>query len=395
VIGSERRAAAWAAAYHFLLLGGYYVLRPVRDAMGLRGGVKQLPALFVITLAATAICAPLLSFLVGRLPRRRFVPLVYHALAAQLVIFFVLLGDGNNRWAARAFFVWVGVFNLFAVSVFWGFMADRFDAKAAARRFGFIAMGGTLGAMAGAAVTGALVERLGERQLLLIAAGAIELATLSYGRISDGSDPAPHPPRPMLAFAADLVRSRYLLGLAGYLLLYTITSTFAYLEQGRIVSAQVPGDAARAVLFARMDLWVNSIALVLQLVATRALLQWLGTAGTLAILPVFSLAGFACLALLPTLPVLMAFQVGRRALDYAAARPAREACYTVVGRDQKYALKSFIDGFVYRGGDALGAGLFGLLASASTALIWALPVCAAWLVVAFFVGIRQAVLARS
>jgi AAA family ATP:ADP antiporter len=290
----------------------------------------------------------------------------------------------------------VSVFNLFAVSVFWGFMADRFDPSAATRRFGLVALGGTLGAMAGAAVTGIVVEQIGERPLLVVAALLLELATLSYGRISD-DDRTPAPPqqprRATLAFVVDLARSRYLSGVAAYLLLYALTSTFAYLEQGRIVAATVSGDAARTALFARMDLAVNVLALLLQAFATAPLLRRLGTAGTLAILPAVTLVGFGWLAWQRTRSSLIVFQVLRRALDFGAARPARETCYTVVAREQKYALKSFIDGFVYRTGDVVGANLFGLFGAA--ALTWGLPLCALWLAVALFVGVRQAALARA
>ena len=386
----ERRAALLAAAYHFLLLGAYYCVRPLRDAMGLRGNVRTLPWLFVCTLAATALLAPIFSVLVERLPRRRFVPLVYHFFAANLVAFCLVLRASPSVLAARVFFVWTSVFNLFAVSVFWGFMADRFDDAAAARRYGLIALGGTLGAMVGAGLASLLAVPLGPTGLVLIAAALLEAAVVCFHRLARGAfadGRAEAPRRPSWTFARALGRSPYLLALAGYTLLYTITSTFAYLEQARLVHAAVHGDAARTQLFARMDLAVNLGSLILQATATALLLRRAGVTVTLLVLPLLTLGGFAGLALHPSLGLIVVFQVARRTTDYVAARPARELCYVVVGRDEKYAAKSFIDTFVYRGGDALGAAAFGLVGA--LAPLFALPICAAWVGVALFLGRRQ------
>jgi AAA family ATP:ADP antiporter len=386
--GDERRLAIWSAAYHFLLLAAYYVIRPLRDAMGLRGAVKALPWLMMATLAAMALATPLFTALVERLPRRRFVPLVYHGFALQLAAFAWLLGGAAPSWAARAFFIWTSVFNLFAVSVFWGFMADRFAAAAAARRYGLIALGGTLGAIGGALLASTLARVIGPTRLTLVAALLLEAAVCCFFRIDDGQTrPRPPSSRNPVAFIAALLRSPLLLCLAGYLLLYTITSTFAYLEQARLVQAAVASDTARTTLFARMDLWVNVASIVLQALATRWFLARAGVTATLLLLPALTLVGFVALALRPSLALIVAFQVARRTTDYFAARPARELCFVVAERDDKYAAKSFIDTFVYRGGDAIGAGAFGLVGA--VAPVVALPLCALWLGVAFGLGHLQ------
>ncbi len=393
----ERRATAWSCAYHFLLLAAYYTIRPLRDAMGLRGNVKTLPWLFAGTLAAIVVCTPIFAALVERLPRRRFVPLVYHFFAANLVVFFVVLHGAPTTTAARAFFIWTSVFNLFAVSVFWAFMADRFDRAAAARRFGVIALGGTLGAMAGAGLTSLFATRVGATNLTLIAALLLEAAVLCFYRIAATGElrarDADIPRKPVWHFVVALARSPYLLALAGYMFLYPITSTFAYFEQAQLVQAAVHGDAARTVLFARMDLAVNCASIVLQATLTSLLLRRAGVTATLALLPLVTLAGFAALAVHPTFALVIGFQIIRRTTDYFAARPARELCFVVVNREEKYAAKSFIDTFVYRGADAIGAGTFGLAAAAVPLL--AIPLCLVWLGVAIFLGGRQRRLSSS
>lgn len=386
----ERRAALWSAAYHFLLLAAYYVIRPLRDAMGLRAAVKSLPWLMMATLAAMALATPLFTALVERLPRRRFVPLVYHGFALQLAGFaWLLSGAAPPLWAARAFFIWTSVFNLFAVSVFWGFMADRFDAAAAARRYGLIALGGTLGAIAGALVATTLTRVIGPTRLTLVAALALEAAVCCFFRVDNPRQTRPRPSgsRNPVAFITALLRSPLLACLACYLLLYTVTSTFAYLEQARLVQAAVASDAARTTLFARMDLWVNLASIVLQALATRWFLARAGVTATLLLLPALTLLGFVALALQPSLMLIVGFQVVRRTTDYFAARPARELCFVAAERDDKYAAKSFIDTFVYRGGDALGAGAFGLVGAVASVV--ALPLCALWLAVAWLLGRLQ------
>ena len=396
-IEEERRATAWSCAFHFLVFAAYYTVRPLRDAMGLRGNVKTLPWLFLGTLAAMVVVTPLFALLVERLPRRRFLPLVYHFFAANLVAFFFVLHGSPSTTAARLFFIWTSVFNLFAVSVFWGFMADRFDASAAKRRFGVIALGGTVGAMVGAAIATLLAEPLGATNLTLLAALLLEASVFCFFRVASDGDFRSHdsdiPRQPVWHFVVALARSPYLLALAGYLFLYTITSTFAYLEQARLVQAAVHGDAARVALFARMDLAVNLASAVLQATLTALLLRRAGLTATLLILPVVTLAGFAALALRPSSRLIVGFQVARRTADYFAARPARELCFVVVGREEKYAAKSFIDTFVYRGGDAIAANAFGLVGA--VAPIVALPLCALWIATALFLGSRQRRLSSS
>ena len=59
---------------------------------------------------------PLFGFITARLPRRRFLPLVYGFFILNLLLFHAAFQvDGWREVAARAFFIWVSVFNLFVV----------------------------------------------------------------------------------------------------------------------------------------------------------------------------------------------------------------------------------------------------------------------------------------
>src|SRR6201988_1543548 len=173
----ERSAALWSFAYFFALLAGYYVLRPLRDQMGIAGGVRNLPWLFTATFLALLLAQPLYGALVARLPRARFIPIVYHFFVANLVLFWVLLTfDIETVFVARIFFVWVSVFNLFAVAVFWSFMADVFDSEQGKRLFGFIGAGGTAGSLLGPVITIGLSTPLGPVNLLIAAIILLEAA---------------------------------------------------------------------------------------------------------------------------------------------------------------------------------------------------------------------------
>src|ERR1700739_2808881 len=180
----ERAAALWSFGYFFALLAGYYVLRPLRDQMGIAGGVRNLPWLFTATFVTLVVAQPIYGALVAKLPRARFIPIVYHFFVVNLVVFCVLLMlDIAPVIVARVFFVWVSVFNLFAVAVFWSFMADLFTAEQGKRLFGFIGPGGTAGGLLGPVITIWLSAPLGAVNLLIAAAVLLEIAIFCAYRL--------------------------------------------------------------------------------------------------------------------------------------------------------------------------------------------------------------------
>ncbi|MGZ6970544.1 MAG: NTP/NDP exchange transporter [Thermoanaerobaculia bacterium] len=412
----EGAGLLWSALSFFFILGGYYVIRPLRDEMGASTGSGfALNWLFFGTLAGTLVVNPLFGALVARTPRRVFVPAVMHAFAASFVVFFGLLTllDGPARLVAgRFFFVYASVFNLLVVSVFWGFLADLFRSEQAKRLFGFIGLGGTVGGIAGGAVTVALARRIGPVPLLLVAAALFEAGVLCLHRLAgvyrvdagaaeratghgDGAPPGTGALSGLTLFA----KSRYLLGIAAFLLLFTVGSTFLYLAQARIVRTSFADAGARTAFFAKADLVVNVLTALTQLFFTGRILPAVGLGPALALLPVVTAAGFFALAASSTANVLFAVQVTRRAAEFALVKPAREALFTVVPREEKYTAKSFIDTFVYRSGDALGAladRLVAFLGLSPLGFAWLfLPVAAVWVANALALGEKQKRLAES
>jgi AAA family ATP:ADP antiporter len=406
----ETAALAASCAYFFFVLSAYYVIRPVRDEMGVAGGVSNLAWLFTATLVGMLLVHPLFTALVARFPRRRFVPLIYRFFILNLVVFFLVFSAAppdRTVWVGRVFFVWTSVFNLFVVSVFWSFMTDLYRPAQSQRLFGLVAVGGTLGAILGSTITSALVSLLGPVNLLLVSALLLEVAARA-ARVLDGQEASlAAGARDEEAGARDradaiigggvldgvrhVARSPYLLGIAALMLLFTITSTFLYFQQAAIVASAFERDPqARTRLFAGIDLSVNVLTLATQVLVTGRLLRWLGVAASLAVLPVMSLLGFGLLASAPVLTVLVVVQVLRRAGNFAIQRPAREVLYTVLPRTDKYKAKNLNDTFVYRVGDQLGAWSYTAIAWLGLGLsglaLTMVPVSILWLALALWLG---------
>jgi AAA family ATP:ADP antiporter len=401
----ERAAALWSFAYFFTLLAGYYVLRPLRDQMGIAGGVKKLPWLFTATFVTLIVAQPLYGALVARLPRARFIPIVYHFFVANIVLFWLLLTLGIAPViVARVFFVWVSVFNLFAVTVFWSFMADLFTAEQGKRLFGFIGAGGTAGGLLGPVITIGLSAPLGAVNLLIAAAVLLELAVFCVLRLeraataqataSGGADAGPQPVGGS-AFAAlpEVLRSPYLIGVGAWVSLLSFCATIIYFEQANIVSAVVHDRNTQTQLFASIDLAVNLLSLATQVFVTGQLLKRFGSGLTAGALPAVYIVGFAALFLAPTLAVVVTVQVLQRWMNFAVANPARQVFFTVLGRAEKYKAKNLIDVVVYRGSDALYGWVFDTLQALGLKLgaiaLIACPVAAAWLVLSAILGRAQ------
>jgi AAA family ATP:ADP antiporter len=365
-----------------------YVLRPVREDMGLVQGTKNLPWLMQATVLSMVAVNPLFSMLVSKFERRRFIPIFYRFLALNLLIFFALLllqphgKDATPNFVlARVFYVWVSVINLLAVSVFWGLMADVFNQEQGKRLFGFIAFGGTVGAIAGSAFVTSFADRLSHPIFLLISAALLELAvqamrgllrTVSRQEIR-GKAAAPDERIRGGAFAGmkDVVRSSYLRWICAFALLMAITNTFLYLVRADVVDTATSESVKRLQIFANIDLSTNVLAMIIQFLFTGHIVRAIGVGPTMAVLPLINLAGFGALGLFPSLMVVSSFNILQRGGEFALSKPARETLYTVVDREKKYKAKSFIDTAVYRVGDYLGSNLYLLLGVVSTGVLQA------------------------
>lgn len=434
VRANELHALGLAFVFNFVVLGSYYVVRPIRDDIAATGGIETLPWMYTGTLVTMLVANALFSAIVARMSRRRFIPIAYRFFMANLVIFYVLmhtLTPAQNVWVGRAFYVWVSVFNLFVVTLFWAFMTDVFNSEQAKRLFAFISVGGSIGAIVGPIITVTLVHKLGAANLILVTAAMLEAAPwcVKFFPAEFARDPERQPRNPVeatsklapphpstalrsarddrtaeqpigggiLAGITHVIRSPYLLGICGFVLLYTVTTTFSYFQQTEITGHQFQDRNARTAFFAQLDLVVNTLTLVLQLFITGHLMKRLGVGITLVTMPLLSMVGFLALGFAPTLGLLAVFQVARRATNFGFTRPAREVLFTVLRREDKYKAKSLIDTFVYRTGDQIGAwsysGLRALGLQLTGISFVAVPLTALWCGLCFWLGKKQSELA--
>jgi len=403
----ELPALLWCWLYIFAVLSSYYIMRPIRDEMGVAGGVNNLPWLFTGTLIGMVLVNLPFAWLVRTLPRSRFIPLTYRFFAANIVLFAIALHFADPEqtiWIGRIFFIWVSVYNLFVVSIFWQLNVDLFSPEQGKRLFGFIAAGATIGAIVGSAVTASLARHVAPMVLLLGAAVLLELAVFAAGRLSrlspslhrhpaaDGAEERPIGGS-VLAGITHALRSPYLVNVSLFLLLFAITSTVLYFQQAGIVSRSFTDRGAQTAFFATVDLLVNILTLAIQLFLTGRIVLWLGVGLALAFLPALTILGFGALSAAPTLGAIAAFQVVRRAGDYAIARPTREVLFTVVPREDRYKAKNFIDTVVYRIGDQIGVWsqpvIFGLGWGGVQMSMIGVVLSAAWLVNSLWLGGRQ------
>jgi ATP:ADP antiporter, AAA family len=409
---SEVPALAWSWLYIFSLLSSYYIMRPIRDQMGVAGGVNNLQWLFTGTLIGMLVLNLPFSWLVQTFPREKFIAISYRFFAANILLFALALYAATPEqtiWVGRIFFIWTSIFNLFVVSIFWQMIVDVFTSEQGKRLFGFIAAGATLGAISGSVFTVSTVEHMAPGYLMVGAAVMLEVAVFCVRRLSGLSGALSERPvaeqsgapigGTLLSGFRDALSSGYLLNVSLFLLLYAVTSTFLYFQQAAVVSHSFESRAAQTAFFASVDLGVNVLTLAVQLFLTGRILKRFGVGTTLSMLPVFSVIGFGAVALIPTLASVVGFQLIRRAGNFAIARPTREVLFTVLPREDRYKAKSFIDTAVYRLGDQLGAWSFALLTTLGLGLTQVSVVAAAvsgcWLANSWWLGRRQELLARQ
>jgi AAA family ATP:ADP antiporter len=370
----ERRALLFAAAGYFFLLCGYYMLRPLREALALEVGVQRNSLLFSAVLVCSAVLLPLYWWLVGRTPRGRLLWWV----CTPFVIVFVSLGLGlhwypRERTLAFVYFVALTSANLYVISVFWSAMADVWRPELAKRFYGYVAAGGSAGAILGPIIVNALVREVGPTPLIFVACALIMCTALLVShargalRRSAHGHEVPDAAIPVGGRALDdlsrLVRSPYLLGIAGIIIAGQTIGAFMYNEQGKYVSQLYSAVADRAALFARLEFAVNCLSLFFQAVVVTWLARRGSLATTLSVMPVLIGASFVMMALFPAGSVLLVTQVLRRAADYGLGKPPREMLFTVLNPESKFKSKSLIDTVLQRGADAAAQWLYVLIAA--------------------------------
>ncbi|MEX2163985.1 MAG: MFS transporter [Sulfuricaulis sp.] len=371
----EAGPALVSGLFFFCVLTALMVVRPAREALGMQRGIEAIRWLFIGTVVVTLLVNPVFGLLVSRFRRLVFVNATYLFFAFGLVVFYALLvlsPASIGQRTGQVFYVWFSVFNLFATMLFWALLVDRFSLEQSKRLFGAIAVGGTLGAIFGPWLASMLAKPLGTPALLLIAAGFLLLAIgaawwltrlrtdrgeAGRGERDDAQVAAEHAVIGGSAWEGfkSVFRSPYLLAICAYVLILAIMATLVYFTRLQMVAALGTNVDMRTATFARIDMITQVATLVLQAVVTGHLIKRLGVSVTLALLPLTVALGFIGLAIIGSLAALIAFEATFRAVQRGIMRPARETLFTIVPRADRYKAKAFIDTFVYRAGDVVGA----------------------------------------
>lgn len=392
----EFRRAALASAAFFLLLCSYYILRPVRDEMGVQTGVGQLQWLFTGTFICTVLLVPVFGWVVKRVPRRFLLPAVYGFVVANLLGFYAAFTIGITATVAATFFIWLSVFNLLVISLFWSQVSDVFTREQSHRLYGYIAAGGTMGALTGPAITAVLARHISLANLLALSATLLAVAAVCMVLLRRRATViAPATEKPIggsiLAGVWLTLKRPGLRGIAMLIICYSAVSTVLYIEQLDIVGKTFADSGERTSFFATIDLAVNALALAVQLFLTRRVVQRAGLRTALSLVPVLVITGLGALLAWRSAVSLALVQVVHRAGDYSLMRPGREMIYTTVDTESRYKAKNFIDTAVYRANDALSAWLIaGIRAVGLDAILVAgIPIALLWLFTGFRTGRRH------
>ncbi|HUJ60007.1 MAG TPA: MFS transporter [Kofleriaceae bacterium] len=387
----ELAIAAWGSVAFAAVLASYTALRPVRDALVVDGDPDRIPWLFSATFVAVAAVAPVWGAALARHAPRRLVPIAFQVFAACELGFVALVrADVAPVAVGRVFYVWAAVLGLFVVSVLWSLFADLLGPAAASRLYGPITAGGTVGAIAGPALTQLLVGTIGVAGVLAMSAVLLELATLAVGQVRRAAGEHAREAMPARGGAfsglAHVARSPYLAAIVGYVLCTACAATFVYLEQVHLLRVALPDRIARTQFLSSVDVWTNVCVLAVQALAAAPLLRRFGPGAVLCVLPVAQLAGISWLAAAPSLGALAVIAVVTRSATHGLTRPARELLFTVLARDDKYAAKNVIDTTAYRAGDFGASWLVLAGASGAVMVVAAIPLVVAWLSLAIALG---------
>ncbi|WP_092868260.1 NTP/NDP exchange transporter [Hyphomicrobium facile] len=390
VAPGEISALLASFAMFFALLSAYYIIRPVRDEMGVSLGKDSLRELFTVVFVVMLVLVPLFGFVATRFPRRYVLPSIYSFFSVNLVIFWLVLkASPGDQWVAGSFFVWASVFNLFVVSLFWSLMSELWSHEEATRLYGFISAGGTAGALAGPLFTQGLVRVLPPVDLLAVSAAlliASMLASLQLRRLRPAEAKTASEPAGggILDGAIKVFTTPMFARIALFIFITNIIGTFFYLEQARLVAASIDNSADRVLFFSGRDLAVSVVTFLIEVFGTARVLRRFGVTGALLALPLTGALGVLLLTFDAALWIVAAVMVAERIVSFALANPAIKVIYTLATPADKYKVQNFIDTVVFRGGDATSGWLFSIVggglgfAAGATGAI-AIPLVVAWL----------------
>ncbi|MDJ0813588.1 MAG: MFS transporter [Woeseiaceae bacterium] len=408
VLGVERHeyvAVAWSFFYFFCVLSAYYILRPVRETMGVGSGTNTLPYLFMASFGVMLLATPAFGWIASRFPRKVFLPWVYGFFILNILVFWAVfsqrIDDGlDHVWLGRTFFVWLSVFNLYVVSVFWSFMADIYTREQGRRLFGLLSSGGSIGALLGGIATSTLVTRIGFENLFPISALLLVFAVVCIRQLRrwatqehSAAASAEEQGSTLLGGGAlagitHVRGSRYFQAIIWSSIIASLLGTALYYFRNELVATSIAGEDLRTQFFSNINVATSFLTIIGQMLLVRLVVRRFGIGVALSILPFLSVICFAWVALDPTLLVVAYAEIARRATGFAFSKPSSDMLYSVVTPEEKYKTKNFIDTTIYRFGDVIGIWIIRLSMAAGMTLVSLVlvPFALVWSMIALWLG---------
>jgi len=366
---AERRATFWVAVMYFACLASTFAVRPLRGQFGVDYGVYGLDWLYTLTVIGTIVLVVPFWWLANRMPSRRFVPVALHVFTVGFVALAAWLpAIGDYEWQNAPVFgqVFWGGFNAVNVAVpalVWIHAVEHFGKLQAKRLFGLIALGGTLGTIAGSWLSGELsgggaplwAVPVVAAALLQVAHVAFRLSQRSCLQLEGGDTTTSFDRGGLLGGLKIVLRDRRALQIAIYMMLVGFVATAFYAAQTELVGEQIAAGRQQHEWFADVGFYGNVLVLLLQLFWTGRMMSNWSAFAMLASLPIVSIVGLGLWSLFPTAVAIFGLQVVRRGTQYAFEKPAREVLFTPLEIGAKHKVKFFVDTCALRIGDLLGA----------------------------------------
>ena len=401
----------------FLILVSYYIIKTVREPLILtteipeflqRLGIKGPAEVKAYAAAGQAVVlmafVPAYSWFASRVDRMKLVLGVTGFFVANILTFALAVTAGVDH-VGVFFYIWVGFFSLSIIAQFWSYANDIYEKEAGNRLFPIIGIGATAGSPLGAWIAGHMFEaRSGGPQVMLYVAAALLSTTGLLYLIANGSgrtrkDAAAVPEKPMGGKGGFslVLSSRYIMLIAGLLVLLNIVNTVGEYILSHLVVAHAAeafqGDPAFdknayiGAFYGNYFFWVNVTAVLLQAFLASRLVKWFGLAGVLFALPVISLGAYGLVAVGATLSVVLFAKTAENSTDYSVMNTARQLLWLPTNREEKYKAKQAVDSFFVRMGDLVAAfvvfaGTNWLLLEARGFAVLNLVVVAVWMMVA-------------
>ena len=379
----------------FSLMSFIFLLKPVRDVLGVFNGVNNLQWLFTASLIAIIPIHFLFRYFSLRYSLKKIVKGSYFGFALLLVFFYLIIYfSGVSKKVVTSFFVYASISSLYSVSLFWVAMVNSFSSEASKKVFGFVIAGGSLGAFSGSFLASSMMNFYPFQYLLLVAAFFLLVSLFFMSRILNLSENkriiATNQSKFNLGvnFWKKLLKTtnhKYLFSIVIFMLLYSSISTVLYFEQAYLVEGSIQGNENRLRYFSRIDSIINLMSLFGQLFITKWFIRKYSISTALSIMPVILIIGFMIVNLKTSLLFVSILVILHKAGNYILIKPAREILFTICTREEKYKVKNFIDTIVYRGGDAFMGWVFTLLISLGLGLsiiaLLTIPILLYWAIV--------------